>query len=83
MSGENELCCPVCKARFRGAGECSRCGADLTVLMLLAAHAYALRQAARQALESGDAQTALASARAAQGLHSTAEGWLLQFACGL
>jgi hypothetical protein len=51
--------------------------------MLLAAHAYALRQAARQALESGDAQTALVSARAAQGLHSTAEGWLLQFACGL
>jgi hypothetical protein len=83
MSGENGLCCPVCKARFRGAGECSRCGADLTALMLLAAHAYALRQAARQALESGDAQTALASARAAQGLHSTAEGWLLQFACGL
>jgi len=83
MSGENGLCCPVCKARFRGAGGCSRCGADLTALMLLAAHAYALRQAARQALESGDAQTALVSARAAQGLHSTAEGWLLQFACGL
>ena len=83
MSGESGLCCPVCKARFRGAAECSRCGGDLTALMLLAAHAYALRQAARQALKSGDAQTALASARAAQGLHSTAEGRLLQIACTL
>lgn len=83
MSGESGLCCPVCKARFRGAAECSRCGADLTALMLLAAHAHALRQAARQALRSGDARTALASARAAQGLHSTAEGGLLQSACAL
>ena len=23
------LACPVCQARFRGAAECSRCGADL------------------------------------------------------
>lgn len=83
MSGESGLCCPVCKARFRGDAQCSRCSADLTALMLLAAHAYTLRQAARQALKSGDAQTALASARAAQGLHSTAEGRLLQFACAL
>jgi|HubBroStandDraft_1064217.scaffolds.fasta_scaffold1401738_1 hypothetical protein len=83
MSGESGLCCPVCKARFRSAAQCSRCGGDLTVLMLLAAHAYALRQSARQALRSGDAETALASARAAQGLHSTPEGGLLQFASAL
>jgi hypothetical protein len=81
MKDESGLCCPVCKARFRGATECSRCGADLTALMLLAAHAYTLRQVARQALKSGDAQTAQATVQAAQGLHSTAEGGLLQFAC--
>jgi len=83
MTGERGLCCPVCKARFRGAAECSRCGADLTALMLLVAQAYALREAARQALRSGDARNALASACAAQGLHSTAEGDLLQFVCGV
>lgn len=70
-------CCPVCQARFRGSLQCSRCGADLTALMLLAVHAYVLRQAARQALKQGDCQAALASTQAAQRLHSTAEGRLL------
>jgi predicted amidophosphoribosyltransferase len=83
MSGESALCCPVCQARFRGAQQCSRCGADLTAPMLLAAHAYALRQAARQALRSGDGRTGLESACAAQGLHSTPEGSLLQSASAL
>jgi hypothetical protein len=69
--------CPVCRARFRGSPRCSRCGADLTVLMLLAAHAYILRRAARQSLRQSDYQAALASAQAAQRLHSTAEGTLL------
>jgi hypothetical protein len=45
--------------------------------MLLAAHAYVLRQAARQELKQGDCQAALASTQAAQRLHSTAEGCLL------
>jgi hypothetical protein len=83
VSGERRLCCPVCKVRFRGVAECSRCGTDLTVLMCLAAHAYALRQAGRNALMSCDAQAALAFARAAQKLHSTREGGFLQFACAL
>jgi hypothetical protein len=83
MSGERGLYCPVCKARFRGSAECSRCGADLTALMLLASQAYALREAARQALRSGDGRNALSSARAAQGLHATAEGNLLQSVCGV
>jgi hypothetical protein len=83
MTGERGLCCPVCKARFRGAAECSRCSADLTALMLLVAQACALRESARQALRAGDARNALASARAAQGLHSTAEGHLLQSVCGV
>ena len=81
MSGNGVLCCPVCQARFRVAAECSRCGADLTALMLLAAHAYALRQSARQSLGLGDAHSALASTRVAQGLHSTPEGRLLQIVC--
>jgi hypothetical protein len=83
MSGEMGLCCPVCKARFRSAAECSRCGADLKALMLLVSQAYALREAARQALRSGDGRNALASVRAAQGLHSTAEGNLLQSVCSV
>jgi hypothetical protein len=83
MTGEKGLCCPVCKAHLRGAAECSRCGADLTALMLLVAQAWALREAARQALRSGDARDALASARAAQGLHSTAEGHLLLSVCSV
>src|SRR6266849_2119709 len=68
--------CPVCQARFRGEAICSRCGADLTPLMLLVTRAYSLRQAARQALQAGDEQTALAAAEAAQDLHATSRGSL-------
>jgi hypothetical protein len=74
-------CCPVCRARFRGSSLCSRCGADLTALMLLAAHAYVLRQSARQSLREGDCRAALASSQAAQRLHSTSEGSLLSLIC--
>ena len=81
MNGNGGLRCPVCEVGFRGTRECSRCGADLTPLMLLAAHAYVLRQAAQQSLGSGDARTALVSVQAAQGLHSTPNGHLLQFIC--
>ena len=81
MNGNGGLRCPVCEVGFRGASECSRCGADLTALMLLAAHAYVLRQAAQQSLRTGNAHTALASVQAAQGLHSTPEGSLLQIVC--
>ena len=81
MNDEGGLFCPVCRARFRETGQCPRCGADLTPLMLLAAHAYALRHLARQALKSGDALAALESARAAQSLHSTSEGGHLQLIC--
>ena len=74
-------CCPVCRARFRGSSLCSRCGADLTALMLLAAHAYVLRQSARQSLRQGDCRAALACSQAAQRLHATAEGSLLSLIC--
>ncbi len=46
--------CPVCRARFRGARICSRCGADLVPLMGLAAQAWMLREAARDAIAAGD-----------------------------
>ena len=74
-------CCPVCRARFRGSSLCSRCGADLTALMLLAAHAYVLRQSGRQSLRQGDFDAALAAFEAAQRLHATPEGSLLSLIC--
>ena len=46
--------CPVCRARFRGARICSRCGADLESLMRLAAQAWMLRESARDAIAAGD-----------------------------
>ncbi|HYL11579.1 MAG TPA: hypothetical protein VEV41_00990 [Terriglobales bacterium] len=50
-------------------------------LMLLAAHAYSLRQSARRSLRAGDAQSALAAAKAAQKLHTTAQGGILEMVC--
>ncbi len=78
---ESQLCCPVCRARFRGSRECSRCGADLIALMLLVAQAYRLRQIARHLLRQGNMQLALASVQAAQRLHFTTEGSLLELVC--
>jgi hypothetical protein len=49
--------------------------------MLLAAHAYTLRQSARRALRQGDGATAQEFVKAAQRLHSTAEGSLLSIIC--
>lgn len=46
--------CPVCRARFRGARICSRCGADLEPLMRLAAQAWTPREAARDAMAQGE-----------------------------
>lgn len=71
--------CPVCRARFRSASQCSRCGADLTALMLLASHAYRLRQKARQALRRGDCRAALLCVESAQRLQATPEGNLLKW----
>jgi hypothetical protein len=70
--------CPVCQARFRGARICSRCGADLGPLMLLSVQAWQLRQAARQALDAGDVQRALALAGEAQGIQGTGSGEALR-----
>ena len=45
--------CPVCQARFRGSRLCSRCGADLGPLMIVAVRAWRLREEARDALARG------------------------------
>ena len=66
--------CPVCQARFRGARICSRCGADLEPLMLLAVQAWQLRQAARQALDAGDLEQAIGLAVEAQGIQGAESG---------
>ena len=66
--------CPVCQARFRGASLCSRCGADLQPLMLLALKAWRLREAARRAINAGDFGGGLDLASQAQDAHRTAAG---------
>lgn len=71
---EASPCCPVCGARFRGTRQCSRCGADLLILMRIAAQAYRFREAARQALVAGDPPQTVRSATKAEALHATAAG---------
>jgi hypothetical protein len=66
--------CPVCQARFRGSTECSRCGADLGTIMSLAASAWRMRDAARQALAGGEAARARALAAQAQEICWTTAG---------
>ena len=66
--------CPVCQARFRGSAECSRCGADLGTLMRLAAGAWRMREAARQAIAEGDVARARALASQAQEICRSAAG---------
>lgn len=70
--------CPVCQARFRGARICSRCGADLEPLMVLAVEAWQLRQAARKALAVGEVERALGFANEAQSIQDTERGVALR-----
>ena len=83
MNGKRQCAasCPVCRARFRRVARCSRCGADLAALMLLTAHAYRLRQRARQSLRDGDCHVALVYVEKAQRLQATPEGDLLRRVC--
>ena len=66
--------CPVCQARFRGAAICSRCGANLTRLMLLTAEAWRLREAARGAIAAGEFERAFELAGGAQETQATPAG---------
>jgi hypothetical protein len=70
--------CPVCRARFRGSVECSRCGADLTIVMSLSAAAWRLRQAARQALVDDDPEQARTLAAQAEAICRTPAGKRLE-----
>ena len=63
--------CPVCKAAFREAVQCPRCGADLRPLMEMIAAGWRLRQQARRALGAGEAGRGLALAQAAAVTHET------------
>jgi predicted amidophosphoribosyltransferase len=74
MATSMDLQCPACKARFRTERRCSRCGADLSQPMRVAARAYALRRQARQALCEGRYEKAFEAASEAQELHQTALG---------
>jgi hypothetical protein len=78
---EPTLRCPVCHARFRESSDCYRCGANLMPLMLLVAHAYSHREAARRSLRNGKMESALADAQAAQKLHPTPQGRILEMVC--
>jgi predicted amidophosphoribosyltransferase len=66
--------CPVCRARFRATRLCSRCGADLTPIMLIAAKAWQLRETARQSLSAGEFGRAYEQALDAQNLQFTERG---------
>ncbi|HEV2960687.1 MAG TPA: hypothetical protein VG649_02600 [Candidatus Angelobacter sp.] len=70
--------CPVCRARFRGSSECSRCGADLKTIMVLQVKAWRLREAARQAIASGNPINAATLASQAEELHGTPAGKRIQ-----
>lgn len=78
MAAARESGCPACQARFRGTRECSRCGADLGVLMRLQVRAWRLRERAREALIAGDAGQAVQWARRAQELCATPRGRKLE-----
>ena len=70
--------CPVCQAKFRGSRICSRCGADLGPLMLLAVRSWRLREAARSALAVGQLEQGAILAGQAQALQWTQAGKFLQ-----
>jgi hypothetical protein len=75
--------CPVCLARFRGVRVCSRCGADLEPLMILAVRSWRLRVAARAAIGDRRFEQALELAERAQEAQRTAEGEALRVVSGL
>jgi predicted amidophosphoribosyltransferase len=67
-----QLRCPTCRAPWRQAVLCSRCGSDLSDLMQVAMRAWEFRQAARQLVCEGTQPTeAVRLARAACQLQAT------------
>ena len=66
--------CPVCRARFRGTRQCSRCGADLAAIMVLSLSAQRHRENARKSLYDLNFAKAHKLAAAAQKAHATESG---------
>ncbi len=66
--------CPVCRAKFRCTRQCSRCGADLTAIMVLSARASSCRANARKSLYALNFEKAHEHAAIAQKEHATESG---------
>ena len=66
--------CPVCRAKFRGTRQCSRCGADLTGIMVLSMRAQRHRENAKKSLYNLNFKKAHKFAEAAQTIHATEPG---------
>lgn len=58
MRNPEKLKCPVCRAAFRNDRTCSRCGADLTMLMLTTAKANLLKKRALTEIAGGSLENA-------------------------
>ncbi len=74
MDIKESLRCPVCRAKFRGTRQCSRCGADLTGIMVLSARAQLYRANVRKSLYALNFEKAREFAAAAQKEHATETG---------
>ena len=70
MDTKESLRCPVCRAKFRSTRQCSRCGADLSNLMILSARAQHKRENARKSLYALNFAKAHEFAAAAQKEHA-------------
>lgn len=60
MTNENELACPVCRAKQAYQTECRRCGADLTLLIKALRSAQAAQRQLEQSLRAGYANSEVA-----------------------
>jgi hypothetical protein len=74
VSEKGLMRCPVCRAKFRGSRQCSRCGADLGGIMILSARAQLYRANARKSLYALHFEKAHELAAAAQKTHATETG---------
>jgi predicted amidophosphoribosyltransferase len=74
MDLKESLRCPVCRAKFRGTRLCSRCGADLTGIMVISSRAQRYRATARKSLYALNFEKAHGLAATAQKEHATDSG---------
>ena len=74
MDIKESVRCPVCRAKFRGTRQCSRCGADLTAIMVLSARAQGYRANAKKSLYALNFEKAHGLAATAQREHATETG---------